>query len=82
MATTKDKTEIQEGYEEIFIPRARANEEVNLFIGVNGVNYILPKGKRSVVPTFVADEYRRSLEAQDRLDEYIDRQIEQAKQAK
>lgn len=82
MATTKEKTEIQEGYEEIFIPRARANEEVNLFIGVNGVNYILPKGKRSVVPTFVADEYRRSLEAQDRLDEYIDRQIEQAKQAK
>lgn len=82
MSTTKEKTEIQEGYEEIFIPRARANEEVNLFIGVNGVNYILPKGKRSVVPTFVADEYRRSLEAQDRLDEYIDRQIEQAKQAK
>lgn len=80
MATTKEK--IPEGYEEIFIPRARANEEVNLFIGVNGVNYILPKGKRSVVPTFVADEYRRSLEAQDRLDEYIDRQIEQAKQAK
>lgn len=82
MATTKEKTVIPEGYEEIFIPRARANEEVNLFIGVNGVNYILPKGKRSVVPTFVADEYRRSLEAQDRLDEYIDRQIERAKQAK
>ncbi len=84
MATTKKTEEentIPEGYEEIFIPRARANEEINLFIGVNGVNYILPKGKRSTVPTFVADEYRRSLEAQDRLDEYIDQQTEQAKKA-
>jgi hypothetical protein len=88
MATTKSKAEteaestIPEGYEELFIPRARANEEINLFIGVNGVNYILPKGKRSTVPSFVADEYRRSLQAQDRLDEYIDQRTEQAKQAK
>ena len=79
---SKTDTGIPDGYEELFVPRARANEEVNLFIGFNGVNYILPKGKKSVVPTFVADEYRRSLEAQDALDEYIDRQVEQAKQIK
>lgn len=81
MATKPDNA-IPDGYEELFIPRARANDEVNLFIGFNGVNYILPKGKKSIVPTFVADEYRRSLEAQDALDEYIDRQVEQAKQIK
>ena len=48
----------------IFVPRDNSNEDQNLFIGVNGVNYILPRGKYSEVPKFVADEYNRSLEAE------------------
>lgn len=48
----------------IFVPRDNSNEDQNLFIGVNGVNYILPRGQYSEVPKFVADEYNRSLEAE------------------
>ena len=54
--------------EKIFVPRGASNEDPNLFISVNGVNYLLPKGKESAVPPAVAEEYRRSLKAQERCD--------------
>lgn len=79
MATTKAK-DIPDGYEEIRIPRGSDREEQNLFIGLNGVNYILPKGRVSVVPKAVADEYRRSLEAQDLMDERIDEMVARAQE--
>lgn len=52
----------------LMIPRGASNEDPNLFISVNGVNYLLPKGKESLVPAAVAAEYRRSVQARDRLD--------------
>ena len=52
----------------IFVPRGASNEDPNLFISVNGVNYLLPKGKESSVPEAVAVEYRRSLKAFERSD--------------
>lgn len=64
MATEKKTETVQEEYEEILIPRAAANEDPNLFVGLNGVNYILPKGKKSKVPKAVAEEIRRGWEAQ------------------
>ena len=51
--------------EEIFIPRGAATEEANLFVSVNGVNYLLPRGKTSLVPRAVAMEIRRSCKAQE-----------------
>lgn len=66
-------------YEEIWIPRAQANEDPNLFVGVNGVNYILPKGKKSKVPKAVADEIRRSQDAQAEADDRSARMEEAAK---
>lgn len=46
---------------DIFIPRAASNrEDPNLYVGINGVNYVLPKGKTSKVPDFVAEEIRRA----------------------
>lgn len=57
---------------EVFIPRAGANEEPNLFVSVNGVNYLLPKGKTSMVPKFIAEEINRSRKAQEALDKKID----------
>lgn len=66
--------------EEIFIPRAVGNEEPNLFVSVNGVNYLLPKGKSSMVPKSIAAEVRRSWQAQQKLDETIDTLKEAAKQ--
>lgn len=55
--------------EEIFIPRALDGEERSLFVSVNGINYLLPKGKTSAVPGEVAREIRRSWNAQTRWDE-------------
>lgn len=52
----------------VFVPRGASNEEPNLFISVNGVNYLLPKGKESLVPAEVAAEYNRALKAQERRD--------------
>ena len=57
---------------DVTIPRARAGEDPNLFVGINGVNYILPKGKTSTVPVFVAEEIKRSEGAKDYQDEYSD----------
>lgn len=52
----------------IFVPRGASNEDPNLFISINGVNYLLPRGKESAVPEAVAAEYRRALKAQERGD--------------
>lgn len=57
---------------EVFIPRGYANEEPNLFVGVNGVNYLLPRGKKSLVPQAVARELERARKAQDALDRRIE----------
>ncbi len=56
---------------EIFVPRGNAGEEPNLFISVNGVNYLLPRGKASRVPPHIAEEYYRSMAAQEAMDETI-----------
>ena len=58
---------------EIFIPRGSDRDDPNHFIGINGVNYLLPKGKSSLVPEHVAAEYRRSLAAEDALHKSAER---------
>ena len=64
----------------IFIPRAQGSDEKNLLVSVNGVNYLLPKGKSSEVPDFVAAEIQRSWKAQTRYDQRVDELKEAAKQ--
>lgn len=54
------------------IPRGRSNEEPYVMIGINGVNWQLPKGQTSKVPQYVADEYNRAQEAAESLSETID----------
>lgn len=58
---------------EVFVPRDSANQDPNYFVAVNGVNYILPRGKRSQVPDFVAEEYDRSKGAEEKMYEERDR---------
>ena len=57
----------------VYVPRGAGTEDPNLFISVNGVNYLLPKGKESLVPAPVAAEYERSLKARERLDKSAQR---------
>ena len=52
---------------EVFIPRGGDRADPNLFVGINGVNYLLPRGKKSMVPEAVAAEINRSDRAADRL---------------
>ena len=61
--------------EELFVPKGYANEEPNEIIGINGVMYVLPRGKTSQVPGFVAEEYRRSLRARERMDETVEKML-------
>ncbi len=57
---------------EISIPRGSDREDPNLFVAINGVNYLLPRGKRSSVPAPVAAEIQRAERARDALDKTMD----------
>lgn len=57
---------------EVFIPRGADREDPNLFVGINGVNYLLPRGKKSLVPPAVCAEIRRSELAAERFYESVD----------
>ena len=75
-ATTEEKNDTRV---EVFIPKGYANDEPNLFVGVNGVNYLLPMGKTSLVPPAVAEEVKRAVRAQETMDEHIDEMVSKAK---
>lgn len=80
MANTENKaTKPSEDRVEVFVPKGYANDEPNLFVSINGVNYLLPKGKKSLVPAHVAAEIERSKKAQERLDENIEQMLEASK---
>jgi hypothetical protein len=64
---------------EVFVPKGYANDDPNLFVSVNGVNYLLPKGKKSLVPDFVASEIERSIKAQEKMDENMEQMLEASK---
>ena len=74
MATTKTERE------DIFIPKGYANDDPNLFVSVNGKNYLLPKGKTSSVPKHVAEEIKRSLKAEEIQDANAEKLLDKAKQ--
>lgn len=65
---------------EIYVPRGAQNDDPNQFISVNGVNYLLPKGKKSTVPKEVAEEYNRSIAAQEALDAKMQEMIDASQQ--
>ena len=83
MANNETKTAKAEAAKEerveIFIEKGYANDDPNLFVSVNGVNYLLPKGKKSLVPDFVAAEFERSKRAAEKQDEKIDQMLEASK---
>ena len=74
MATTKNADDRVE----LFVPKGAANDDPNLVIGINGKNYVLPRGKKSMVPAYVKAEYDRSLAAQERYDDTADAFLKKA----
>lgn len=63
---------------EVMIPRGGGNEDPNFFVSVNGVNYLLPKGKRSLVPQHIAFEINRAWAAQEAQDARMQAMIDAA----
>ena len=79
---TQEVQEVQEVQPErvpITIPRGDKRDDTNLFVSVNGVNYLLPKGQTSMVPTEVAEEVKRSWEAERLMDEHSRELLENSK---
>lgn len=64
---------------EVMIPRTSGNNDPNLFVGVNGVSYILPRGKKSLVPPAVAAEVERAMAAQEKMYEEQEALLQKAK---
>lgn len=63
---------------EIYIPKDSGDDDPNLMVGINGVNYLLPKGETSLVPPEVAYEIKRSWRAQKMMDDNKNAMIEKA----
>ena len=78
MAAAKAPANAEEKVE-IYIPKGQANEDPNFLISVNGVNYLLPRGRKRMVPAFVAAEYNRSVEAQEALDRTMEELLQASK---
>ena len=69
---TETKATGKNEYVDLYIPRGYANDDPNELISINGVNFILPKGKTSKVPLYVKEEYDRAVAAETALNERID----------
>ena len=59
---------MKENYVDLTVPKGYINDDPNVFISLNGKNYLLPKGKTSRVPCAVKAEYERAVRAQEALD--------------
>ena len=76
---SKTTEKVKDNRVEVFVPKGYANDEPNLFVSVNGVNYLLPKGKKSLVPAHVAAEIERSKRAAEKQDEKMEQMLEASK---
>ena len=64
---------MEEKLVKVMIPKGFAKEEPMLLVGINGKNYLLPRGKESLVPAAVAKEIARAKAAQDAMDSAMDK---------
>ena len=80
MARAKCTTRINEGDRvSLTIPRGDQRSDPNYFIGINGRNYIIPRGKAVDVPPDVAEEYYRAERAKEAFYATSDELLEKAK---
>ena len=49
----------------VSVPRGELRGDPNLVVTLNGVNYVLPRGKTSEVPEAVAEEFYRAERAKE-----------------
>lgn len=70
MATAKTENKTAERVE-IFIPRTGRKDEQDVYVSVNGTNYLIPRGQKCDVPKPVYEEYMRGERAKEKLAETI-----------
>lgn len=78
MADKKEKAAEEERVE-VFVPKGLANDDPNLYLCINGVKYLIPKGQTSMVPPHVKAAIERSQRAQARYEKKSDSLVEKAK---
>lgn len=61
MANEKNKVERVD----VFVPKGLANDDPNLYVSINGENFLLPKGQTSNVPIYVKKAIERSYGAME-----------------
>lgn len=65
---------------EIYIPRASENESKEFVVAVNGKEWSsFPRGRKSTVPMYIAEEVRRTLHAQDAYEDTVNELLDKAK---
>lgn len=64
---------------EVYVPKGLANDDPMLYVSINGENYLLPRGKTSLVPPYVKAAIERSYGAQERQEERAKALIEKTK---
>ncbi len=69
----------ERGRVELLIPRLEVRGEETVYIGINGKGYLIPRGKKTMVPPEVKEEYERKLVALEHLQETKARELEKAK---
>lgn len=76
MATGRKSARHEDERVDIYIPRGSDRDDPNLFVSVNGVNYLLPRGKTSSVPKHIAEEIERSRAAQAAYDDRVEQMMD------
>lgn len=54
----------EKGKREVFIPKRPGDGEPSYYVGINGKRYLIPKGKKVLVPEAVAQEVERAASAE------------------
>lgn len=59
-----EKTTNKEERVDVFVPKGLANDDPNLYVSINGEDFLLPRGQVSSVPPYIKASIERSYGAQ------------------
>ena len=64
---------------DVFVPRGGANEDPNLYVCINGREFLLPRGQSSNVPVYVKDAVDCLFRTQNYQEQHSNELIEKTK---
>lgn len=69
------KTNKDDGRVDVYVRRGEGNVEGGLLVSVNDRDFLLPEGKTSRVPIYVAQEIERSRQQAEFFDSQVDKLV-------